>query len=43
MQINQFNLWLDNQSIDNLSWIFDETEEKNSDQIQDFLNETLFI
>ena len=43
MQINQFNLWLDNQSIDNLSWMFDETEEKNSDQIQDFLNETLFI
>ena len=43
MQINQFNLWLDNQSIDNLSWMFDVTEEKNSDQIQDFLNETLFI
>ena len=42
MNEGQFNKWFQKQSIENKSFIFDETEEKNSNQIINFLNETLF-
>ncbi len=43
MTQEQFNKWFQKQSIEKKSFIFDETEEKNSNQIIDFLNETLFV
>ena len=42
LNINQFKCWLEKQSISNLSDIFDLTEEKNSDQIINYLDSIKF-